>query len=193
MGVKLGLVVLCSGVFVTSVCAAAVDEAHSNDIGRGLNAQSVLSTLASNFMSRGYGITGSAGSSQIVSLNLTNLLVLVLLKALIFAAGTLGAGHLKGGYARTMDGEDKFITDEEVLMFLSYLAGSPGCLQNIACQQPEQAKKYINAGDLLLKMSKMFNVNTNMDYDYILQEMEQASNVGLAGGSCSNFECGNTT
>nr|XP_023029570.1 uncharacterized protein LOC111517587 [Leptinotarsa decemlineata] len=144
-------------------------------------------------MARGYGVTGPAGSSQIVSLNLTNLLVLVLLKALIFAAGSLGAGHLKGGFARTIDGEEKLVTDEEVLMFLSYLSGSPGCLQNIACQQPEQAKKYINAGDLLLKISKMFKIETNMDYNYILQEMEEASNVGLAGGRCSDYECRTNT
>lgn len=38
-------------------------------------------------------ISRSAGGSQVLSLNLTSLLVLVLLKALIFAAGMLGAGN----------------------------------------------------------------------------------------------------
>lgn len=38
-------------------------------------------------------------TQQILSLNLTNLLVLILLKALIFAAGLLGAGNF-GQYAR---------------------------------------------------------------------------------------------
>lgn len=37
---------------------------------------------------------------QILSLNLSNLLVLVLLKALIFAAGLVGAGNW-GHYARS--------------------------------------------------------------------------------------------
>lgn len=41
-------------------------------------------------MTRGYGTTGMG--SQVVSLNLTNLLILVLLKGLIFAAASL-AGH----------------------------------------------------------------------------------------------------
>lgn len=36
--------------------------------------------------------------SQVLSLNLTNLLILVLLKALIFAAGAIGVGSLKSGH-----------------------------------------------------------------------------------------------
>lgn len=83
----------------------------------------MLTSLAGSLMSRGYGATGS-GASQIVSLNLTNLLVLVLLKALIFAAGSLGAGTWKGGYARSIDGEEKILTEEEVLLFISYLSGT---------------------------------------------------------------------
>lgn len=93
----------------------------------------MLSTIASNFMNRGFSTSGS-GSSQVISLNLTNLLVLVLLKALIFAAGSLGAGTWKGGYARSIDGEERFLSDEEILMFLSYLSGTIYlllCIQNI--------------------------------------------------------------
>lgn len=81
----------------------------------------MLTSLATNLMNRGFG--GDNGSSQVVSLNLTNLLVLVLLKALIFAAGSIGAGTWKGGYARSADGEEKLVSDEELLLFLSYLTG----------------------------------------------------------------------
>lgn len=51
-------------------------------------------------MTRGYGTTGMG--SQVVSLNLTNLLILVLLKGLIFAAASL-AGHKgeSGRYRQT--------------------------------------------------------------------------------------------
>lgn len=44
---------------------------------------------------------------QVLSLNLTNLLILVLLKALIFAAGLVGAGNW-GQYARARYSERKF-------------------------------------------------------------------------------------
>lgn len=77
-------------------------------------------------MTRGFTTTTDTnGASQVVALNLTNLFVLVLLKALIFAAGSLGAGAWKGGFARSnSDGEERFLTDEEMLLFASYLTGT---------------------------------------------------------------------
>lgn len=50
-------------------------------------------TMAKEFISR------SSGGNQVLSLNLTSLLVIVLLKALIFATGLLGAGNW-GQYGR---------------------------------------------------------------------------------------------
>lgn len=91
---------------------------------RSFDPKSVLTGLASNIMSRGFVGGGTTpGASQVVSLNLTNLLVLVLLKALIFAAGSIGAGTWKGGLGRSLNGEERLITDEEVILFLSYLTG----------------------------------------------------------------------
>ncbi|XP_030763661.1 uncharacterized protein LOC115888180 [Sitophilus oryzae] len=180
-------------IFCVGYSGVSGNDYENNHIGRGLDARNLLTSIASNLMSRGFGTTGSG--SQVVSLNLTNLLILILLKAIIFGAASLGSGHLKGGYGRSADGEEKFITDEEVLMFLSYLTGSPGdngCLQSIACQQPYQAKKYVNAGDVLLKTAKMFSMNTDDNYDYVLKEVEQASNVGLAGGNCQTYRCSTT-
>lgn len=91
---------------------------------RGIDAKSLLSSLAGSLMSnRGFVTTSENGASQVVALNLTNLFVLVLLKALIFAAGSLGAGAWKGGFGRSSDAEEKFLTDEEILLFASYLTG----------------------------------------------------------------------
>ncbi|XP_039952646.1 uncharacterized protein LOC120769599 [Bactrocera tryoni] len=57
-------------------------------------------------------INRSTGNSQVLSLNLTNLLIIILLKILIFAAGMLGAGHWSGygygyGHARSAEGKTK--------------------------------------------------------------------------------------
>ncbi|XP_017775609.1 PREDICTED: uncharacterized protein LOC108561964 [Nicrophorus vespilloides] len=160
---------------------------------RAIDTKGMLTSLATSLMSRGYGTTG--GGSQVVSLNLTNLLVLVLLKALIFAAGSLGAGTWKGGYGRSADGEEYIVTEEEILMYLSYLTGSPGnngCLQNIACRQPHQAKRYTAAGEMLLKASKMVNPEPSANYEFTLQEVQEAVKYGMAGGNCkARYNCGN--
>lgn len=50
-------------------------------------------TMAKEFISR------SAGGNQVLSLNLTSLLIIVLLKALVFSTGLLGAGNW-GQYGR---------------------------------------------------------------------------------------------
>lgn len=142
-------------------------------------------------MSRGF-VSTETGSSQVVSLNLTNLLVLVLLKALIFAAGSLGANTWKGGLGRSNE-DNEILTEDEILLYLTYLTGAPGdngCLQSVSCRQPSQAKKYTTAGEVLLKTSKMLALNPDVGYAQILQEVEQAADIGLAGGDCSRFVCG---
>lgn len=75
----------------------------NNDNAVGGGSGSGLMQTARNFVNGPMGhlavsmakeyISRSAGGSQVLSLNLTSLLVLVLLKALIFAAGMLGAGN----------------------------------------------------------------------------------------------------
>lgn len=55
-------------------------------------------------------IARQVGGSQVLSLNLTNLLILLFLKAIIFAAGLIGAGSW-GQYARSLDnGENEKTT-----------------------------------------------------------------------------------
>lgn len=59
-------------------------------------------SMAKEFVAR------SAGGNQVLSLNMSSLLVLVLLKALIFATGLLGAGNWgQYGRGRAIDGSEK--------------------------------------------------------------------------------------
>lgn len=60
-------------------------------------------SMAKEFISR------SAGGSEVLSLNLPSLLILVLLKALIFSTGLLGAGNWSQyGRGRSFDGSNLF-------------------------------------------------------------------------------------
>ncbi|KAI4463616.1 multiple coagulation factor deficiency protein 2 neural stem cell derived neuronal survival protein [Holotrichia oblita] len=183
---------LYRGRILLSIYIRDYISAFDKNLFRGLDAKSVLTSIASNLMSRGFVTTG--GGSQVVSLNLTNLLVLILLKALIFAAGSLGAGTWKGGYGRSSDGEETLVTNEELLMYLAYLTGVPGdnhCLQFIACQGPQQARRYVAAGEMLLKATKMFTDEDDPSHEVTINELRQAANFGLNGGDCNRYSCKN--
>lgn len=83
-------------------------ELVNNNLGGGFMGSGFMNT-ARNFVTSPTGqmavsmakefISRSAGGNQVLSLNLTSLLIIVLLKALIFSTGLLGAGNF-GQYGR---------------------------------------------------------------------------------------------
>ena len=111
---------------------------------------------------------------QVLSLNLTNLFILLVLKALLFGAGLFSFGFLKqgggaSGYGRSSDEDNlipdprsnPLITEPEILLLLSYLMGDANsdydCLHRVACEEPKKAREYVTAAKLLIKGAKMFN------------------------------------
>ncbi|KAI8432082.1 hypothetical protein MSG28_004592 [Choristoneura fumiferana] len=146
-------------------------------------------------------IARSTGSSQVLSLNLTNLVILIVLKALILAAGFFGAGAWKGGhhYGRSLDDNMNvsYVTEDEILMYLSYLIGQQtqhfGCLYRLACQKPEQAAMYSSGADILLQGAKLIQGNSLelQSYEDISKGIKQAAAWGEEGMSCdARYQCG---
>ncbi|XP_031636410.1 uncharacterized protein LOC116349214 [Contarinia nasturtii] len=136
-------------------------------------------------------ISRSTGNSQILSLNLTNLLILVMLKALIFAAGLIGAGNWGGQYARARALDSSFIRTDEAPLFIGYLAlegsGQDGCLNQAACKSPDIAREYMKAAMAVIKGSEMFDqhfFNTTRLYSYTLNQMEHSIQRGIDGDDC---------
>lgn len=81
--------------------------------------------------------------------------------------------------------------NEIICLFILGAPGKNGCLQNIACQQPNQAKRYAAAGDILLKMTRMLSSEEpDLKYQYVLQELQESANYGISGGDCSKYQCG---
>ncbi|XP_044728007.1 uncharacterized protein LOC123291697 [Chrysoperla carnea] len=151
--------------------------------------------MAQDFLSR------SGTNSQVVSLNLTNLFILVLLKALIYAAGTLGAGAFHGhghghgysfGKGRNMEENTILpqISETELLLYMGYLTGEPGhyeCLHQVMCKQPELAKSYYNAANLMYNTITTFDkeaVSQQSKYQQLLNTTKEAVEFGEHGGPC---------
>ncbi|XP_052890371.1 uncharacterized protein LOC128298641 [Anopheles moucheti] len=138
-------------------------------------------------------ISRSAGNSQVLSLNLTNLLILFLLKALIFAAGLIGAGNWSQ-YARGRSEEGAanggFLLPGEANLIVGYLAaegsGQDGCLMRSACRAPRTADEYARAAHALMKGAEMFNpeIADNYNYKRLLASLDRAAMEGLQGAPC---------
>uniref|UniRef100_A0A182HSX2 Uncharacterized protein n=1 Tax=Anopheles arabiensis TaxID=7173 RepID=A0A182HSX2_ANOAR len=138
-------------------------------------------------------ISRSAGNSQVLSLNLTNLLILFLLKALIFAAGLIGAGNWSQ-YARGRSeegaGSGGFLLPGEANLIIGYLAaegsGQDGCLMRSACRAPRTADEYARAAHALVKGAEMFSpeVAENYNYKRLLTNLDRAAMEGLQGAPC---------
>jgi hypothetical protein len=105
---------------------------------------------------------------------LTNLFILLVLKALLFGAGLFSFGFLKNGagstgYGRSSHEENlipdswanPFITESELLLLLTYLMGDANseynCLERVACEEPKKATEYITAAKMLTKVARIFN------------------------------------
>lgn len=63
-------------------------------------------------------------------------------------------------------------------------------MKQVACQDPQQAQKYVMAGSTLLKVSKMLSLQPDGTYKIALKELEEAANSGLSGNDCQRYKCG---
>ncbi|XP_063625154.1 uncharacterized protein LOC134796880 isoform X1 [Cydia splendana] len=161
-----------------------------------------LTNLAKEFVGRSTGSSqvGFDCVSQVLSLNLTNLVILIVLKALILAAGFFGAGAWKGGhhYARSLDDNTNasYITEDEILLYLSYLAGQQsrdyGCLYRLSCKKPQQAALYSSGAEILLQGARLLQGNSIElePYEEVSKGVKQASAWGEEGMNCdARYQC----
>jgi hypothetical protein len=108
-------------------------------------------------------------TSNVLTLNLTNLLILLILKAIIIGfgiftagGGTLGGAGTLGGIGRSADGENKSLVSPSDLTggmcFLMYTSGAEEkleCVKRTACEDPYLATDYITAAKMWYKMHKL--------------------------------------
>merc|ERR1711972_518606 len=90
---------------------------------------------AMEFMAR------ASSTSEVLTLNLTNLLILLVLKALIFGFGLFSVG----GAGRSLDGPSVSRSDESKF----------DCVQRTVCEDPYLASDYLTAAKMWYKMHNM--------------------------------------
>lgn len=150
----------------------------------GANAQqdSALVSTALEFLSR------ASSTSEVLTLNLTNLLILLVLKAIIFGFGLFSVGST----ARSAE-DSPSIGETDLtggMCFMMYTAGDDSklsCIQKSACYDPKTAAEYSLAAKMFYKIHKLLNVDFDPKYEVVLNALEDAKEHALNGGDCSAY------
>lgn len=139
----------------------------------------------------------ASSTSEVLTLNLTNLLILLVLKALIFgfglfSFGTGNAGSSYSSYSRST--KETGITETDVtggLCFMQFTSGDldkMSCVQRAACEDPKTATDYLTAGKMWHKLNKLMRVVPfNREYYDIMTSVQEAVDHSLAGGACNKY------
>ncbi|VVC25689.1 Hypothetical protein CINCED_3A021290 [Cinara cedri] len=165
---------------------------------RALKTESVLMGIAKSLIG---GKIGSTGGGQSLSLNMSNIVLMLVLRGLIW-----GVSYMQGDGGKEARNEDATsaggllddaITETDVMLFLGYLvadeSGHSGCLNRVACEQPDRADGYFRAAETVWRTAKMFDGAVPLDakYETILAGLHEAIEDGRAvGGDCrSKYKC----
>jgi len=136
----------------------------------------------------------ASSTSEVLTLNLTNLLILLVLKALIFGFGLFSVGGgIGGNVGRSAEVSEPFLTQADMtggMCFLMYTSGVEEkfeCLQRTSCEEPYLATKYLTAAKMWYKMHKYLKsvVPFNEKYARIMYGVKEASDFGKTGDDCS--------
>ena len=159
------LIVLVCGVSMGASLPVEADD--ENSIHHGHESQVVGSKGGGGGATQFFAMTKAlvkeqarlASTSEVLTLNLTNLIILLVVKAIIFGFGFLGAAAGR----RSSDGVGSSgltFNQTDLMMMMSYALGTTTddyqCLYRTACQEPETAHQYMTASKMLLKGAKLF-------------------------------------
>lgn len=135
----------------------------------------------------------ASSTSEVLTLNLTNLLILLALKGLLLAFGFISFGS-SSNY-RSSDYNSPSIKQSDLtggMCFMMYTAGDLeklSCVQRSACEDPKTATDYLTAAKMWYKMHKMMKVVPFTDtYFNIMNAVQDATDHSLNGGECSHFK-----
>ena len=102
----------------------------------------------------------ASSTSEVLTLNLTNLLILLVLKALIFGFGLFTVGGVGRSAEDGLLGPSTLTSSDLTggMCFLMYTSGAEeklGCVKRAACEDPYVSYDYLMAAKLWYKMHKL--------------------------------------
>jgi hypothetical protein len=136
----------------------------------------------------------ASSTSEVLTLNLTNLLILLVLKALIFGFGLFSFGG--GAAGRSADEGSLFgVTQSDVtggICFLNFMSGEESkfdCIRRSACEDPKTGNDYLTAAKMWYKMHTFVKAVPFHDTYYkVVEGLEESIAHSMQGGDCSVYQ-----
>jgi len=132
-------------------------------------------------------VSRASSSSEVLSLNLTNLIILLALKVAIVAFGLFSGGAT--GRSGEADSELSQADMTGGMCFLLYTGGDEeklNCIARAACESPVSADNYLAAAKLWYKMHNIIKaIPFNNKYQTIMETVYDAAEFSKDGGECS--------
>merc|ERR1711997_745079 len=141
-------------------------------------------------------LSRATSSSEVLTLNLTALIILGILKAAVIAFGLSGGSLLSSSnrsLGRSSQGPAGVSASDMTggLCFLLFTSGDPekiSCVQRSACESPQSAKDLLSAAKMWKKMHAIINAVPYSDkYTELVEAVYSAVRVGEEGDSCAQF------
>merc|ERR1712045_706615 len=132
----------------------------------------------------------ATSSSQVLSFNLTGVIILIVLKVTVIAYTMLNGGVTgRSGLYNPPGYTPADLTGG--MCFLLYTNGDEeklNCLSRAVCESPEVGSDYLAAAKLWYKMHKLISaVPYSEKYTKVVEALNSANSLGLEGGDCSRF------
>ena len=129
-------------------------------------------------------------TSEVLTLNLTSLIILILLKGIIFGMGIFSVGSV---FTARSTKETSIVSKSDLsggMCFILYTSGAEeklSCIQRTACEDPKTASEYATAAKMVHKVHNMVGVNFGSKYETVLNALEDAKSHSLHGGDCTVY------
>ncbi|OXU27950.1 hypothetical protein TSAR_005505 [Trichomalopsis sarcophagae] len=123
----------------------------------------------------------------VLNLNLSNLLLLLVLKAVVYGAGYIGNHAFK---RRGDVVENNILSEGETALALGYLMGD-NCLYQAACEVPHTAKEYLGAAEIVFQTINLLprSIPIGDSYEQTMTEFRKAIDHGLKDQCPSDYSC----
>merc|ERR1711992_494485 len=132
----------------------------------------------------------ATSSSQVLSFNLTGVIILVVLKIAVIAYSMLQGGFTGRSSLYSPPGYSPADLTGG-MCFLLYTNGEEdklNCLSGAVCESPEVGSQYLAAAKLWYKMHKIINaVPYSEKYTKVVDSLKAANTIGQQGEDCSQF------